>query len=81
MRQSGDADDLARAQLLVAHRVQQVEEAALRQVVGGELLDDAAAQQAEVDGDLEQARGDSLRRLLGPRVLGRRRLACRCRAR
>ena len=42
IRQSGDVDDLAGAQLLVAHRVQEVEEAALRQVVRGELLDDAS---------------------------------------
>jgi hypothetical protein len=64
-------DDLAGAQLLVAHRVQQVEEAPLRQVERDELLGDGAAQQAEVDRDLEEARGDALRGLLGPRVLGR----------
>ena len=50
--------------VVVAHRVKEVEEAALRQVVGGELLDHAAAQQPEVGGHLEQARGDALQRRL-----------------
>jgi hypothetical protein len=70
MRQSATRR-LAGAQLLVAHRVEQVEEAALGQVVRRELLVDAAAQQAEVDGDLEQARATRFGGLLGPRVLGR----------
>jgi hypothetical protein len=50
--------------------VQQIEEAPLRQVERGELLGDGAAQQAEVDGDLEEAGCDALRGLLGPRMLG-----------
>ena len=80
MRQSGDATTLLGLMLLVAHRVQQVEEAALRQVVRGELLDDAATQEPEVDGDLEQARGDALQSWSRSRRARSCRRACRCRA-
>ena len=78
MRQSGAATTLLGLAYLVPHRVEEVEEAALRQVVRRELLDDAAAQEPEVGGDLEKPGGDALRGRLGPGVLCGRSRACRC---
>ena len=60
MRQSGDSMSRAGVGLGVAERVEEVEEAPLRQVVRGELPDGRAAQEAEVGGHAQEADGDPL---------------------
>jgi ATP-binding cassette subfamily B protein len=57
----GGVYDLARVGLNLGYRVQQVEEALLGQVVRGELLDQRPGQEAEVDGDAQQAGRDPRR--------------------
>jgi hypothetical protein len=64
------ADDLARTLLLLAQRVEEVDEAPLGKVVRGELLNDLPSEETKVSSDLQKPRGDSLHRLLRPRVRG-----------
>ena len=67
----GRCDDLARALLLFHHRVEEVEEAALGQVIGGEFLYDAAAQQSEVAAIVRRPASDAFGRRFRPSMLGR----------
>ena len=62
MRQSGEAMMLPGGKAGVAERVQQVQEAPLRQVVAGELPANGALQQAEVRSGPEQRRRGMLDR-------------------
>ena len=70
MRQSGRRDHLPRREAGVPERVEQVQEAALRQVVAGELLGGRAAEQTEVGGGPQEARRHAIACGVGPLVLG-----------